>query len=146
MIFQYTWQQVLDGTKSQTRRLVKLGCYERQVGWSVIRDTVDKQGLHSVKLWTIGHTYTVQPGRGQKAVGRIRITGIRQERVQDMTIDDMIAEGIAIYTVARGILSDNPPDKRWKFIELWDSIHTKPGTRWNENPPVWVLSFEVVQP
>ena len=44
--------------------------------------------------------------------------------------------------MARGILSDDPPDPRWKFIELWDSINAKKGYSWEINPWVWVIGFE----
>ena len=55
-----------------------------------------------------------------------KITDIRAERLQEITWEDVLAEGIAQYTFARGCCSDNPPDPRWKFIELWDSINAKP--------------------
>jgi hypothetical protein len=75
---------------------------------------------------------------------RIRITAIRQEHLQNMSREDCVAEGIGSYTFAMGIMSENPPDKRWKFIKLWDSINTRKGTRWEDNPRVWVLTFEVL--
>jgi hypothetical protein len=54
MIFQYTLDQVLDGRKTQTRRLVTAGRPSR---------------------WRVGRTYAVQPGRTKKAVARIEVTG-----------------------------------------------------------------------
>jgi hypothetical protein len=47
--------------------------------------------------------------------------------------------------MAKGILLPAPPDPRWAFIELWDRINTHKGTRWTENPNVWVLTFELVK-
>jgi hypothetical protein len=34
---------------------------------------------------------------------------------------------------------------RKTFADLWDSIHTAAGTRWEDDPDVWVLEFELVE-
>lgn len=75
----------------------------------------------------------------------LRITGVRVEQVQEISRDDVLAEGIHRYTFARGVISDNPPDPRWKFIELWDTINAKRGYPWVSNPWVWVVEFEVIK-
>ncbi len=75
----------------------------------------------------------------------LKIVDIRVEKIRDISIDDCVAEGIPQYTFARGVLSDDPPDQRWKFIELWDSINAKRGYGWDENPWVWVVEFERVE-
>lgn len=72
----------------------------------------------------------------------LEIVSIRVERVQDITFEDCVAEGIAAYTAARGVLSADPPDKRWKFIELWNSINEKRGFGWETNCWVWILEFK----
>lgn len=69
-------------------------------------------------------------------------TGVRVEQVQDISRNDVIAEGIGQYTFAMGVLADDPPDPRWKFIELWDSINAKRGFGWDVNLWVWVIKFE----
>ncbi len=69
----------------------------------------------------------------------IRIQQIRWERLQDISLDDVEAEGIAPFTFARGIFSDTPPDPRWKYIELWKSINGKGS--WDLNPYVWPITF-----
>ncbi len=68
----------------------------------------------------------------------IQITNVRPERLQEITLEDCKAEGIHGYTFAKACCSDNPPDPRWKYIELWDSIN--PKQRWNTNP--WVRRYE----
>jgi len=195
MIFQHTWQQVLDGSKTQSRRLVKPN--ERLL--------TDRQGKpwvdmalngHDRRKWYIGQTIAVQPGRGQFAIWyrrldenkvqiwndhhqgvpnifsqhtysedgkshwrelRIRITGIRQERLQDITYADARREGcdpiVEIESskfdpVALGWMVGPVTYKKSSrdvYAELWDAIHTAPGTRWNENPEVWVLEFALVE-
>lgn len=150
---------MLDGTKTQTRRLVS---ENRVSDMELARDASEWPDLN-VKIpkvisavfdclpdatlrckWLVGRTYAVQPGRGKKAAGRIRITGIRQERVQDISIQDAIAEGVpeqtATYThpVYRSLSVA-------AYAKLWNAIHTKPGETWNDNPSVWVLEFELVR-
>lgn len=138
MIFQHTWQAVLEGRKSQTRRLVKSG------EW--LSETVIPEDCYTHKTvvsisgrvkWTVCNDfgqypngiYAVQPGRGKKQVGRIRITGIRQERVQDITGPDAYAEGCTS-------ISD--------FVSLWNDVHSTKDTQWRGNPLVWVLEFELM--
>jgi hypothetical protein len=95
--------------------------------------------------WRVGQTYAVQPGRTKPGIARIRITDIRQERLQEISEEDARAEGIAPYTMAKGILLPAPPVPRWAFIELWNSINTRQGTRWADNPLCWCLTFELVK-
>lgn len=109
MLFQYTCDKVMDGTKTQTRRLKKPG--ERlleDIGWPVvIRPSVPGQYRH---VYAVGNTYAVQPGRGEKAVGRIRVLKIREEDVRDISEADAKAEGF---------------DSPLAFLETWVMMHDK---------------------
>jgi hypothetical protein len=69
MIFQHTWQAVIEGKKQQTRRLVKPG------EWLSKYMTDDFPHWRPAVLtktdrmkWAVGCTYAVQPGRGQPAI------------------------------------------------------------------------------
>jgi hypothetical protein len=31
------------------------------------------------------------------------------------------------------------------YEQLWQSINTRPGTRWEDNPLCWVLTFELAE-
>ncbi len=75
----------------------------------------------------------------------LEITDIRAERLQDISEADIKAEGISPYTFARGVLSDNPPEFRWAFIKLWDSINAKRGYGWEANPWVWPIKFKAIK-
>lgn len=123
MIFQHTWEKVLSGEKTQTRRLIKSGCHEYRSGWDVIRATVDERGLTHTKLWTVGHTYAVQPGRGKAAVARIRITDIRLEDVRCISVDDLKAEGFA-----RPFNQNS--ESRWDFLKVWTQMHDSTFKFW----------------
>ncbi len=43
----------------------------------------------------VGKTYAVQPGRGMNAIARIRITDLRLQMVDNISIADVEAEGFA---------------------------------------------------
>lgn len=60
----------------------------------------------------------------------LQVMDIRVERLQKITREDAIREG------ADGM------DSCYKFSQIWDSINRKPGTRWDDNPWVWVIAFK----
>ena len=65
----------------------------------------------------------------------LEVTGVRVERVQDITPEDAEAEGIEpyapIYAPSASAID--------AFSELWDSLNAKYG--WDVNPWVWVVEF-----
>lgn len=71
----------------------------------------------------------------------LTVTGIRLERVQDITEEDAIAEGTRATSIG-----DFPRQAVWTerqdFANLWDSINAKRGYPWEDNPWVWVIEFE----
>jgi hypothetical protein len=76
----------------------------------------------------------------------------REERLQDISEDDAKAEG-AMFHDGRGVghsgwrhdYTDVYDDARSSFARLWQSLYTKPGERWEDNPELVVLSFRVVR-
>jgi hypothetical protein len=80
----------------------------------------------------------------------LRITDVRVERLQDITPEDSIAEGIGLETIQNQTLYTDylndgfaRPDPRMSYASLWEKING-PGS-WEANPFVWVLSFERVE-
>lgn len=165
------FKQIADirsGAKTQTRRIVK----PNEVS-TLVRDDPENETIHSVYTcnntdtmvrycktkWVVGKDYAVIPKRGQPAIKdiRIRITGIRREPVQAISYHDALAEGIHrnsllpdlphtlaySYTVGDQVFAFETPQAAYRA--LWDSINNRPGIRWEDNPQVWVLTFEVVK-
>lgn len=77
----------------------------------------------------------------------LEITGVRVERLQDISEEDAIAEGVESwldslpndFRKSRGILCDNYHAIQYR--QLWQSINGKDS--WEANPWVWVLDFIV---
>lgn len=93
----------------------------------------------------------------------LEVTGLRVERLQDISEADAIAEGVDPSPGIRGdddlmvqqVMSahsdmDKPmmPAPVARYVLLWDSINGKqPGvTNWNANPWVWVVEFKRAAP
>lgn len=73
-------------------------------------------------------------------------TSIRVERVQDISEEDAIAEGVQLHggflakdTVLSGNLAID------KYAQLWNEINLARGFGWDANPWVWVLGYVEVR-
>ena len=91
----------------------------------------------------------------------LEITGVRAERVQDISSADAIAEGI--YQCESGFWWSDPTTQDYlhrdrptpdgfnggavdAYRDLWDSINgTRPGCSWEANPWVWCVEFKRVE-
>ena len=89
----------------------------------------------------------------------LEISGVRVERLNDISEQDAEAEGIVI-----DIFNNPGPPKhgmfncagkyipcfgefdpcRYKFFQLWESING--AGSWDKNPFVWVIEFKRIQP
>ena len=75
----------------------------------------------------------------------LEITGIRVERVQDISYVDSTKEGLIIPAALKHRSEFYPGGPyRAPFKTLWDSINAKRGYGWKENPWVWVVEFKVI--
>lgn len=97
-------QPILDGRKTQTRRV-----------WKRPR----------VRVGSIHQARTNMPWRGGEPFARIRITGLRQERLGEISFADARREGY---------------ETIFAFKQTWIAIH---GV-WYAEQLVWVVDFEVV--
>lgn len=66
----------------------------------------------------------------------LRVTAVRVERLQDISVNDAQAEGVDLAAWEWGEVAVG------HFATLWDSING-PGS-WDANPWVWAVSFEVL--
>lgn len=69
----------------------------------------------------------------------LEITGVRVERLQDITVEDIIAEGLS--TTLREHDACCHLNEQW--IDLWDSINADRAP-WDSNPWVWVIEFKTI--
>lgn len=122
MLFQYTYQAILDGRKTQTRRVRKAS---DQAVYSS-DGKIEAVLVNGREKWRVGKSYSVQPARGKPQIARIRITGINAENINDISNADAVAEGSA---------------DRDDFLRLWVEVN---GAA-NAGADVWVLHFELVE-
>ncbi|MDI6743251.1 MAG: hypothetical protein QMD11_11005, partial [Smithella sp.] len=70
-------------------------------------------------------------------------TGVRVERLQEITEEGAINEGLLpCGSFALGHELDKFAVER--FAVLWDGIYSGRGYGWEQNPWVWVIEFEKV--
>ena len=70
-----------------------------------------------------GRDYAVQPGRGKRAVGRVRVTDVRREKLEEITHDGACREGFVDVEA---------------FMDYWRRLH---GHLASEQE-VWRIRFE----
>lgn len=86
----------------------------------------------------------------------LSVTDVRVQRVSEISEEDAIAEGIGLYKVSESdpyanLYTVDLPDGRRPtstharpiFERLWNSLHTKPGERWEDSPWIVAISFTV---
>jgi hypothetical protein len=78
----------------------------------------------------------------------LEVTGVRVERVQDITDYDALSEGVfgGECIDLKGPYAADQALPKMCFANLWDSINAKRGFGWYKNPWVWVISFNRLCP
>lgn len=83
----------------------------------------------------------------------LEITGVRVERLRDISYQDAQAEGVQTETAdpwfyhistERNVYDFAADEPQGSFRKLWESING--AGSWNKNPWVWVVEFKRVQP
>ena len=164
-------QSILDGRKTQTRRVIKpqpvsnpfplqrcpygvpidlLWVQETWVKWDAgiayLADCLNRHGVESEdsKRCRLDYGVIWKPSiHMPRWASRItlRVTDVRVERVQEISEADAQAEGVSAWHD-----TNNGTVYRPEFRTLWDSINAARGFGWDANPWVWVVEFERVQP
>jgi len=73
---------------------------------------------------------------------KLKITDVRVERVQDISIKDILAEGIGHIVDEIQFDTEYKTWLRNEFQKLWDSTYAKKGFEWDTNCWVWVIKFK----
>lgn len=69
------------------------------------------------------------------------ISDVRVERVQDISEDDALAEGVTFAEHPKTADAPFMYDFATRFRWLWNSINEARGYGWDSNPWVWVVTF-----
>lgn len=79
----------------------------------------------------------------------LEIVSVHVEQLQEITIEDVLAEGIrqtdpdGFYLAPLDGVSDFPWTQAVPaFASLWNSINAVRGYGWDANPWVWVIEFK----
>jgi hypothetical protein len=157
-------RRVLDGRKTETRRLAKRGRdlwaktepgqllymrepYQRVGGSPIYRaDVYDDPTFVAPGRW-IGAMYC--PRELSRAV--LTVTTIERQRLWEITEESAEAEGLDELFMSLELSTFLTVDveqlsklgKRAAFQKLWDAIHDETGHRWRDNPEVWRIVFTV---
>jgi hypothetical protein len=83
----------------------------------------------------------------------LQIKEIRLERLQDISEEDAIAEGVVYpntpvccHRYQTHCCGDYEAENAsWEFKQLWNSTYKKPEEKFEANPFVWSIQFEVVK-
>jgi hypothetical protein len=178
-------QAILDGRKTQTRRIVKANIVDRFVlddsgnilgsytegmheAYPTIDDATYQEGdiLWVRETWSKDengeYVYRANYGTTEddsfppsmfkwrpsihmpREAARIflRVTNVRVERVQEITVDDCRLEGCCCSDCLQ--TGPHSPDCKCDtlFYNTWNDINAKRGYGWDTNPWVWVIEFE----
>lgn len=110
----------------------------RKIRWRVIYRATSPEShpKYGKALWTP----SIHMPRWASRI-TLEITDINVERVQDITEDEAIKEGVV--DPIMGTYGLNP---RTIFRDLWDAIYAKrSGLSWDENPWIWAITFRRVE-
>ena len=146
---------ILSGNKTQTRRPVK--GLQGYTHISVSQDSerswkfISEDGSYARVDCHYGKIGGLLSVRGTTIT--LKITNIRVEKVQEITEQDAIREGMIkddhpeLYDPmteeeVRLCLNGSP---KYAFRCIWDEIYDKNGFGWHDNPFVWVISFKKVE-
>ncbi|MBW2037430.1 MAG: hypothetical protein JRI41_08130 [Deltaproteobacteria bacterium] len=145
-----TWGHYPASLDEEENVLYKATC-ENPPSWPALRGDITE--------YVVWHPSIFMPKKYARLW--LRITNVRVERVQDISIKDVFNEGIQISVnngkpLLRLTGNKNNPSPtdylqedytsddfiRAHFASLWDSLNAKRGHYWKSNPWAWCISFE----
>jgi hypothetical protein len=123
--------------------------------WTIYRADLDPVEAAGIGGMYGGWTPSIHMLRKHSRI-TLEITDVRVQRLQEISEEDAIAEGIQVlplqsesdssawYQSAPGV--HQARTARGSYMQLWDSIYAKRGVGWIVNPWVWAVTFKEVQP
>jgi len=164
-------QAILDGRKTQTRRVIKpqpfKGAWNAtsehpSYGWFWKRlyqnwegeDDFFKRLVKQCPYGQVGLRLWVRRSKQGKFIWKkaeaeiwLEITGLGVERLQVITLPDAEKEGFALAGYEQGCSACDTKNHSYyggiiHFAEYWDSLNAKRGYGWEANPWVWVIEFK----
>jgi hypothetical protein len=143
----------LDGRKRRTRRIWKPEWHAAAA--HPAREIVSIYHVPTGRvLWEVGEPITIKPSRTAKGSGQVMCTGLRRERVQDITEEEALLEGVCVPGTHRyhgaGYWIDTPcptfvMSACDAFRRVWRSLYPSGPRSWDENPEVAVIEFEPME-
>lgn len=111
-------------------------------------DCYDDQGRERFNLDFLGRWRpSIHMPRGLSRLA-LEITDVRVERVQAISREDAIAEGVEAHdddgVTYYGPFGKGHCDPAYAYARLWDSLNANRGYAWERNPWVWALTFRRV--
>ena len=104
----------------------------------------------SSPIWSLAQVYPWRPSIFMPRWASrltLRVNNVRVERLQEISEDDAVAEGI--HDTRNALSCGRAPQSALlapseQFEMLWNSINAKRGYSWESNPWVWVIEWDKV--
>lgn len=101
-------------------------------------------------LWEPKWTPSIHMPRAASRI-TLEVTDVRAERLQDISAEDVEAEGVEVLESPEGKRFHSvydgagywDPDHRYAYQTLWEGIYGL--SSWESNPWVWVIGFRVLE-
>ena len=165
-------QKCFDETKTQTRRIIKQRTrwdQERQCRWPVGTILWIQEPWRVISQWTQARptqlpneTHVWYEALNRSATQDNRISKLRPARFMPLRFSrparyeviavkfERVNEISEADALAEGVTPDLGTNKKWHtlkmgFRKLWNSIHSKPGTRFEDAPWVFVYEFRRIK-
>lgn len=137
-------QAIISGNKTQFREVIKpQPIFETNEEYCVVETAKWLSALLEIKLpYQVGQKIFVKENFW------VNIKEIRVERLADISEEDAIAEGIPLSVEFKDRYytpENNYAVPKIAFMRWWNSTHKKPEEKFEANPWVWSIQFEVVK-